>query len=516
MRRLFPVALLWAISCGSPSTPAKMEPEPLTPGQFQAPFVHLQKLIGRQAHLHVAEVRYRPSDKRLFQCSYTFGVVNAADPANMRYEFDDIEHVIPNDNRSPGCIHLAPDKNIVYTTHHGNISNPAFISGWDISKKDPADSARPVQLPVLQEPGVSYEGIDVGPTGHVYVALHQDGLGVYQRDPMTNALSRVGTATGFTNALGVRVRDDKTAVVTDGFGGLVTVDITDPANPKKIGQVAIAGGQSHDVALNGNTAYVAAGQLGMVIVDITNLTSPKVLSQMKTPGTAIRLSYSAGVVTVAAWNDIRAYNVLDPAKPVFIGSTRLTVEAASAIPDDPDVGRLEVTSRNLAVAHYGDIIFAGNWYYIHSYRLRADRKAPSLFVPEDATLVEFGPVAEGTTSTRPVVISNNGTAPLTLFNNWATAPFTVEPKQVRIEPGEDATLTVSYTAGTVAKEQGFLSIYSDDPAQPLRTSQLIGNRPGVSIGKPFPLTNVHLTDGEEWSSSQVKGKIMVLAYFATF
>jgi hypothetical protein len=83
-------------------------------------------------------VRLRP-DGLLLQCSYTFGVVDARDARRMRYLSQGLTHTIPGDTRRRGCVHLAWDADVVYTTHRGNIRNPAFLSGWDIS--DPRRAA---------------------------------------------------------------------------------------------------------------------------------------------------------------------------------------------------------------------------------------------------------------------------------------------------------------------------------------------------------------------------------------
>jgi hypothetical protein len=89
----------------------------------------------------------------------------------MRYLAQNLRHTIPGDTRAPGCIHLAWDGDIVYTTHRGDIRNPAFLSAWDITNRE-----SPKQLPILQEPDVSYEGVDVA-NGTIFVGLHEKGLG---------------------------------------------------------------------------------------------------------------------------------------------------------------------------------------------------------------------------------------------------------------------------------------------------------------------------------------------------
>jgi glutamine cyclotransferase len=490
-------------------------PVTLEPGHFNNPLVRLKRLQGVVSHLHVDEVRYRASDAKLFQCAYTFAVVNAKDPANMAYMAENLKHKVPGDTRSPGCIHLAADGDIVYTTHRGNLSNPNFISGWDISKVDPASPSKllPVQLPALQEPNVAYEGIDVA-NGNIFVALNDKGLGVYRRDATTNEISRIGVVGGFTNAWGVVARD-KTVFVTDGAGGLVTVDATDPTAPTVLGSV-VTGGVAHGLVVDGNIAYVAAGSAGVVVVDVSDLAAPKVIAHIATPGPAERIDYSANKIFVAAWNDARVYDVTTPTLPRFIGAVRLTEQISY-----PDDGRPPIDTRNLGVAGFGDVMFIGNWYILYSYKVHPDRRAPNILLPEDVNMLDFGPVAGGASKTQTLQVTNQGTAPLTLFETWTESrAFTVSPKQLRLEPGETMPLTLIYTASTgTTRDTSLLHLQSDDPAQPVRDAFLVGNQPGVSVGKPLPETKMTLLDGTtSWSSTseKVKGNVLLLSYFATF
>jgi hypothetical protein len=478
-------------------------------GGFASPLVQLQQLAGQNTHLHTDEVRYRASDAKLFHCSYTFGVIDARDPAKMVYLAQNLRHTIPGDTRRPGCIHLAWDGDIVYTVHRGNIDNPAFLSGWDL-RSDRANPQRvnPVQLPVLQEPGVSYEGIDTA-NGLVYVALRQNGLGIYRRDT-AGRLVRIGTATGLSNAWGVRVRGT-TAFVTDGLEGLAIVDVADPSKARLLGR-APTGGQARGVVLDRDIAYVAAGSAGLVIVDISHLASPRVVGRAEVPGSTIRVDYSEGRAYVAAWNDARVYDVSTPATPRFIASARMTRDIS---PDDD--GRPDVTSRTLGVAAAGEVMFAGNWHIIHSFRVFPDRKAPSLVLPEHINLIDFGPVAPGSRTSVPLVVRNQGTAPLTLLGASASNPaFTVEPRRLTIGPSETATLTLGFLAATGDKATAFLDLVTDDPLNRNRRGYLVANQPGLGVGKPLPETTVALVDGGKWSSTEAKGQVMLVAYFATF
>ena len=478
------------------------------PAVSAGPLERLQRLVGVNDHLHTDEVRYRPDDAKLFQCSYTFGVIDARDPERMTYLAEDLRHTIPGDDRRPGCIHLAWDGDVVYTVHRGNIDNPAFLSGWRL-RPDPADPRRldPQQLPVLQEPGVSYEGIDAA-GGYIYVAQRQDGLGIYRHEEQ--GFTRIGSASGLSNAWGVRVRGS-TAFVSDGLAGLAVVDVTDPGGATLLGRVE-TGGQARGVALAGDFAYVAAGSAGLVVVDISNPADPRVVGRAPTPGSAIRVDYSAGRVYVAAWNDARAYDVSEPTAPRFIGATRLTREIRG-----PDDERRLVTSRTLGVAARDDVMFVGNWHVIYSYRVHPERVAPNLLLPEEINLLDFGPVAPGGSANVPLQVVNQGTAPLTVSEVSTDSPlFTVEPRRLQLEPGEAATLSVTYTAAAPRQEAATLRITSDDPDHPLRTGYLVGNQPGLGVGKPLPETTLTLVDGGEWSSSEAKGQVILLAYFATF
>jgi hypothetical protein len=498
------VALLGLSLAGCARTPEV----PLERSSFQSPLVRLQQLVGANDHLHTDEVRYRPSDGLLFHCSYNFGVIDARDPARMVYLAQELRHRIPDDRRQPGCIHLAWDDEAVYTVHRGNIDNPAFLSGWLLRREASApEKLTAVQLPVLQEPGVSYEGIDTA-NGLIYVALRRHGLGIYRRTP--SGFVRVGTFAGLDNAWGVRMRGS-TAFVTDGFAGLAIVDVTDPAAPVLVGRTPIDG-QARGLAVDGDHAYVAAGSAGLVVVNVSDLHAPKVIGAARVSGSAIRVDYSAGLAYVAAWNDARVYDVSNPAAPRFVGAARMTRNIGRE-----EDGRPEVTSRTLGVAAHGDVMFAGNWHVIHSFRVQADRRAPSLVLPEDVNLVDFGPVAAGARVQVPLAVRNQGTAPLTIVDAVIDHPaFSVEPRALRVAAGETATFTLGYEPKSPEKATALLQFSTDDPDNPTRHGYLVANQPGVGVGKRFPDASAALLDGGRWVSTALQGHVALLAYFATF
>lgn len=490
---------------GTEEVDGQCVPTVLQGGNFSNPLVQLQELHGVGSHTD--EVRLRHEDNLLFNCSYTFNIIDVSDAKDMDVLAEGLRHEVEGQvSRAPGCKHLAWEGDLVFTTHLGNIRNPAFLSGWDIT-----DPEAPVQLPAMQEAGVSYESVDVA-NGNIFVALHAGGLGVYRFDTTTGtaAFARIGTLDSFTNAWGVDARGD-TVFVTDLAEGLVTVDATDPTAPAEIGRVVV-GGTARHVVVDGDYAYVAAGGAGAVIVDISNLANPTVVGRVEMPGNAVRLDYSEGRIFVAAWNDVRVYDVTTPSDPRFVAATRIRRPYDY---DDPE--RELPTHRIFGVAARGTDVFVGAWEHPYSYRLFPDRQAPNIRLPESAARVDFGAVAVGESKTVELEVTNQGTAPLTLLDNWVSgAGFSVEPRQALIQPGETAELMVSLTPSGTGEVTGYLHIESDDPEYPLRKSYLAANSPGIVPGSELPLTTATLMDGTTWTSEDATGDVQLLFYFATF
>jgi peroxiredoxin len=230
------------------------------------------------------------------------------------------------------------------------------------------------------------------------------------------------------------------------------------------------------------------------------------------PGTALRVDYSAGRVFVAAWNDARVYDVTQPEKPRFIGAARVTRDLNRVEADRP-----AATSRILGIAARGNDVFVGNWHVLHSFRLYPDRLAPSIRLPETASLVDFGKVEAGQSKTIPLSLMNQGTAPLELSKvSTSSDAFRVTAPVTTILPGNSTELSLTYTPARSDIETGYLLIESNDPETPLRKAFVVGNRPGLGVGSILPETTAVLLDGTSWSSAQANGKVLLLTYFATF
>jgi hypothetical protein len=72
------------------------------------------------------------------------------------------------------------------------------------------------------------------------------------------------------------------AYLTDGFEGLLIIDISDPTNPQKVSQVNGLGGIAQSLALADKFAYVATQDSGISLIDISNPLTPELVATFST------------------------------------------------------------------------------------------------------------------------------------------------------------------------------------------------------------------------------------------
>jgi len=418
----------------------------LEPGHYEEVLPEIQELVGTggalgtggsgQTHMHISTMAYRESNgtnwpNALFYCSYTFGVLDATNLDNMSFLAQGWKFPEPVETgtRDPGCFRLAfddDDPDIVYATMHGNIDDgAAFISGYDLNSvaADPVGAPTkitlaPVQLPMLQEPGQAYEGLDFE-NGHLFVTSHDAGLGVFTRDPVTNELTRVATYTGLEDAKEIHV-DGNTAYVADGKAGFVTLDVSDPTAPVELGRLATPG-VLFDIAYDevNHVVYLAAQTGGLLSVDVTDPAAPALLDTVDMNASVVSVDYDDGRVYVAAWNDARVYDTTDPTDLQIVGAVRTTKQKSYSGESEDAGERPDITNRVLGVAGDGDYLFNGTWWVPRNHIIHAENVAPYLVLPESVNYTTFpGDLAVGESSSVDLVVRNDGNAPLTIFDLW--------------------------------------------------------------------------------------------------
>ena len=99
--------------------------------------------------------------------------------------------------------------------------------------------------------------------------------------------------------------------------GLMIIDIQDPSNPQKVGELILGGALGF--VIESNIAYIASASSGFVISNISNPSNPQLLGQNSVGG-ALRVAVSgpcAYVTYVGA--GFKIFNISDLADPVLLG-----------------------------------------------------------------------------------------------------------------------------------------------------------------------------------------------------
>ena len=204
----------------------------------------------------------------------------------------------PNGFGSPNDLAIFNERSAVVTT------NPGFLLTVDLNlptDQDSIDSNAPT-MPVIITP--------FKPTGYSF--------------------TRVGVAQGFpyTGADGVE-RTINLAVTGTMQGKIVTIDLTDPTNPDKLGEV---------------TAPLAT-------------TSPAATTAVPSTIRDITVSKDAGLAFVTTYNSIQVYDIKDPTKPRLLNEIKEFSDTSGATGSD---GRTIV----LPVGDTPAIVEKGGWVYL--------------------------------------------------------------------------------------------------------------------------------------------------------
>jgi len=101
--------------------------------------------------------------------------------------------------------------------------------------------------------------------------------------------------------------------------------------------------------------------------------------------------------------------------------------------------------------------------------------SPHMIVANVRETIDLGQVKVNSSTTHDFMISNNGSASLTLISATATPPpFTVTGKTNVIYTGTTGTVTVTFAPTSLGVFHGMLIVGGDDPANPLDTIFLTG------------------------------------------
>jgi len=398
----------------------------------------------------------------------------------------------------PRCQNSFVDGNYAFIANHSDEFQPtSFIAAFDIS-----NPTAPKEVASYFDKSASFEGFAVR-KGFLFATSHRTGLWILSFQK--NKLRLETKLTGFKNAWGVALLAQH-LLVADGIGGLKVVDIYDPKKPKIVATLTLPG-FARRVVVKGNTAYLALGTDGFVMVDITQPTKPKMLAQVPTSHTIIDLEVSGDYVFATNWVDLRVYNVKQPKSAYLEGRWTLTSRTATSFTRNLAIGLGPGTSPG------SYMMYAGEWEGLRSVEFKSTGRLPIAVVTEHRLF--FPKVTPGKIDARSIKVSNDGGQ--TLQISAATqGPFTVLPKRLSIAPGKSDVLEVRFAPTSTGSATGGLSLNTNDPNLTFLKLPLLGNQSGGAVGDVHPDFTLRSLDGKNHSLKSLRGKVVMLSYFATF
>lgn len=397
----------------------------------------------------------------------------------------------------PHCQHVGLDSAnaVVAITNRGDEIQPQpFIAVADVS--DPSNVSGNA---VWQGPE-SIEGVVIA-GDRIYAAAHNDGIIVFNYDG--SSITEVGRYSDDDSDAWFPYLDGDYLYVAEGARGFTVYDVSSD-EPSLVTTVAIDG-SSKDIVVADGVAYVAASSR-VAAIDVSDPANATALGEVLTTGTAVALALGVNqTVLVAEWEKVRGYDISDPANmkqelsevlPTTGGaafSRTLTVDAA------PDVGRA----------------YPGEWSGLHAYTQTACGVGPDIEATPDQ--VSFPTVEPNESEVRAIVINNNGNRPLTISDISSNdAALTVSETSLTVDANSGGAIEVTFSPTSGQELSGLLTFTSDDIDQSPFVIDISGNVPGIDVGDPLPDFNLVDTEGQNWSNSDLDGKVAVFAYFATF
>jgi hypothetical protein len=210
--------------------------------------------------------------------------------------------------------------------------NYAYVSADCLQVIDISDPANPKRV---GEDCSSGHLISVAVSGHyAYVGTGGGALEVIDISDPAHPKRVGGSNTGGSPVSSVAVSGNFAYVAVGdpglmggGDAGLQVIDISDPANPQRLG-VNDTNGMTVDVARSGNYAYVAEGYAGLKVIDVSNAGNPRNVSEYHTIGWAEQVTVSAKYAYVTERKYAGEYDwvygleivdVSNPANPKHVG-----------------------------------------------------------------------------------------------------------------------------------------------------------------------------------------------------
>lgn len=277
-----------------------------------------------------------------------------------------------------------------------------------------------------------------------------------------------------------------------GSSGLRIIDVSDPGTPKPIGGYG-SDFSGWGVTLVGQRAYLSAGDAGVKVVDIGNPSSPKPAGVIETGGSAQDVVVSGEHAYLADGpRGLQVLDVRDPQRPTAIGNYRGEARSVAVSGSTGVLAPFQVLSLTdptrptaLGTLEEGDcmqIALAGNVAYLSEYsRLRAVEVSPPA-APRVLSAIPLPEADNGLATSGQHVFVGCGSSGLQILNAQVptqlkrfSAFYPENPVQDVALQGNRAYITVSWGMESGAyydQSAGLEVIDISDLQRPVRTSKI--------------------------------------------
>ena len=357
---------------------------------------------------------------------------------------------------------------------------------------DISDMKQPQLIKIHKTSGLSYESVALK-NDIVYAAAHENGVELLDiNNPAEPQL--ISTLHQVENVWDVHVAGDY-LYAADGKGGIQIYSISDPRNPVYLSSIQTTG-QAKEIIISEPTAYISLGAAGFDLIDISDPANPVFLANFN-PGFGItnHLDYMDGVVYLATWEMVMAVDVSNPLNPVLIGTE-----------DTP--------GRSMGITAGNGYIYVSDWFTLKNYSFQA-LVQPDIHIKP--AVYDFGFKELGQPISHEFEIFNLGEAVLDISDiSLVNSQFEISDTSFSVQPGSSKKVAITYLATSSTNISKTVLFPSNDFDEPDYEIRLYAGSSGLSPGDPAPTFTLNDIDGKSFSLDDYRGKIVLLAFFASW
>jgi peroxiredoxin len=392
----------------------------------------------------------------------------------------------------PGCkwITVASDGRTLAVSDPGEREQPGFVQVIDV-----ADPQAPIAGASVI--GGEFEGLVLREAaGELLVAARGEGVRAFALDGQLSTRPSYADANSDAHALALR---GEQLWVAEGVHGVRRFEWTDPElPPSPVASVALAG-VAQDLALTqlDGLDYLLVANLGGVIA--IELGSETITATGPTRGVSLRLADLGGErAVVADWDGLRVLDFAEVSVPRIVahqGELGGPTEGLFGVRDVGSLGDDRFVSAGLRGLEL--------WAY--------DRACEAPALSSESRRLHYTPDSDD----RVLNLLNEGTVALEVLSLSSEDPsIRASPDSFVLQPGGIQAVEVAIEHGEA--RQSSLAIHSIQPDVIPARVDICADCPGLVVGdQPPPLVHVDI-HGELWSRARMAGRVVMLAYFATW